>query len=64
LLGTSDSYTISPDTAPSKFHLFQSLQNSLNGNNFKSLEDCKKHLEQFFAQEDIKLWEEGIMKLP
>ena len=31
----------SPDIAPSDFHLFRSLQNSLNGKNFNSLEDCK-----------------------
>ena len=54
----------SPDIAPLDFHLFQSLQNSLNGRNFKSLEDCKRHLEQFFAQKDNKFWEDGIMKLP
>ena len=54
----------SPDIAPSVFHLFQSLQNSLNGKNFHSLEDCKRHLEQFFAQKDKKFWEDGIMKLP
>ena len=24
----------------------------------------KRHLEQFFAQEDKKTWEDGIMKLP
>ena len=39
----------SPDFAPSDFHLFRSLQNSLNGKNFNSLEDCERHLEQFFA---------------
>ena len=54
----------SPDIAPSDFHLFQSLQNSLNGKNFNSLEDCKRHLEQFFAQKDRKFWEDGIMKSP
>ena len=54
----------SPDTAPSDFHLFWSLQNSLNGKNFNSLEDCKRYLEQFFAQNDKKFWEDGIMKLP
>ena len=54
----------SPDIAPSDFHLFQSLQNSLNGKNFNSLEDCKRHLEQFFAQKAGKFWEDGIMKLP
>ena len=54
----------SPDIAPSDVHLFRSLQNSLNGKNFHSLEDCKRHLEEFFAQKDKKFWEDGIMKLP
>ena len=31
--------------------------------NFNSLEDYKRHLEQFFAQKDKKLEEDGIMKL-
>ena len=47
----------SPDIAPSDFHLFWSLQNSLNGKNLISLENCKRHLEQFFAQKDKKFWE-------
>ena len=34
----------SPDITPLDFHLFRSLQNSLNGKNFNSLEDCKRHL--------------------
>ena len=51
------------DIAPSDFHLFRSLQNSLNGKNFSSLEDCKRHLEQFLSQKDEKCWEDGIMKL-
>ena len=54
----------SPDIAPLDLHLLRSLQNSLNGRNFNSLEDCKRHLEQFFAQKDKKFWEDGIMKLP
>ena len=54
----------SPDIAPSDFHLFWSLQNSLNGKNFNSLEDRKMHLVQFFAQKDKMFWEDGIMKLP
>ena len=54
----------SPDIAPSDFHLFRPLQNSFNGKNFHSLEDCKGHLEEFFAQKDKKFWEDGIMKLP
>ena len=52
-----------PDIALSDFHLFRSLQNSLNGKNFNS-QGCKRHLEQFFAQKDKKFWEDGIMKLP
>ena len=54
----------SPGFAPSDFHLFRSLQNSLNGKNFNSLENCKRHLEQFFAQKDKRFLEDGIMKLP
>ena len=55
----------SPAIAPLDFYLFQSLQNSLNGKNFSSLEDVgKSHLEQLFAQKDKNLREDGIMKLP
>jgi len=52
-----------PDITPSDFHLFRSLQNSLIGKNFTSLEDCKKHLEKFFAYKTKKFWEDGIFKL-
>ena len=31
--------------------------------NFNSLEDCKRHQEQFLAQKDKKFGEDGIMKL-
>ena len=61
-MGGSDSSTIF--TRHCTFHLFRSLQDSLNGKNFSSLEDCKRHLEQFFAQKGKKFWEDGIMKLP
>ena len=54
----------SPDIAPLDFYLFWSLQKFLNGKNFNSLEDCKRYLEQFFAQKDKKFWEDEIMKLP
>ena len=54
----------SPDIAPLDIHLFRSLQNSLNGKNVNSLEDCKRYLGQFFAQKDKKFWEDGIMNLP
>ena len=39
----------SPDLALS-FHLFRSLQNSLNGKSFNSLVEIKSHLEKFFAK--------------
>lgn len=35
----------SHDLAPSDYHLFRSLQNSLNRKNFNSLEVCKNHLD-------------------
>ena len=38
------------DIAPSDINLFWFLQNSLNGKIFGSLEDCKRHLGHFFAQ--------------
>ena len=53
----------SPDIAPSDFYLFWSLQNSLNGKSFLSLEDCRRYLGEFFAQKNKKFWEDGIIKL-
>ena len=53
-----------PGTASSDFHLLWSLQNSFNGKNVNSLEDCKRHLQLIFTQKDKKFWEDGIMKLP
>ncbi|KYM92078.1 Ras-specific guanine nucleotide-releasing factor 2, partial [Atta colombica] len=51
----------SSDLAPD-FHLFHSLQNSLNGKTFAS-EDLKLHLDKFLAEKDGKFYERGIMKL-
>ena len=50
--------------ASSDFHLFWSLQNSHSGKSFISTEDCKRYLEQFFAQKYNRFWEDGIKKLP
>jgi len=53
----------SSDLAPSDFHLFRSLQNSLNGKSFNSLVE-KNHLEKFFAEKPERFWKDGIFKLP
>jgi len=53
----------SPDFAPSDYHMFRSLQNSLNGRRFTFEEDIKRHLQQFFDKKDKKFYERGIMKI-
>ena len=52
------------DTAPSGFFSFCFLQNSLNVKRFNFQENCKRHLKSFFAQKDIKFWEDGIIRFP
>jgi len=54
----------SPDIAPSDYHLFRSLQNSLNGLNFASLELLRNYLDSFFAKSNQDFYERGIMELP
>ncbi|CAK9808456.1 Histone-lysine N-methyltransferase SETMAR [Anthophora quadrimaculata] len=53
----------SPDLAPPDFHLFRSLQNSLNGKDFNFLVEIKTHLENFFAEKPERFWKDGIFKL-
>ena len=55
----------SPDLTPLDFHLFRSLQNSLNGKTFVSEDLIKQHLDKIFlAEKDGKFYERGIIKLP
>ncbi|GBO30078.1 hypothetical protein AVEN_188735-1 [Araneus ventricosus] len=53
----------SPDLALLDYHLFQSSQNSQSVKNFNYLEDCKKHLDQFFSDNPWISYESGRMKL-
>jgi len=53
----------SPDIA-SDYHLFRSLQNSLNDVKLTSKEACENYLKQFFDQKLQKFYRDGIMALP
>ena len=53
----------SPDLAPSDYHLFRSMQNSLNGVKLASREACENYLSQFFAEKPQKFYTDGIMSL-
>jgi len=53
----------SPDLAPSNYHLFRSLQNSMNGKSFKDKKTLKRHLDCFFTDRPKTFYEDGIIKL-
>lgn len=53
----------SPDMAPSDYHLFRSLQNSLNGCKYKSLAEVENHLKNFFGNKPTSFYKNGINKL-
>ena len=68
LEGESYSSIISPGISPNICHItrhyFGPYKILLVEKWFNSLEDCKRHLEQFFSQKDKKFWKNRIMKLP
>jgi histone-lysine N-methyltransferase SETMAR len=53
----------SPDIAPSDFHLFRSLQNFLSGAKFRSAEETKNAVSDFFCSKKPDFFKEGIYKL-
>ena len=53
-----------PDLALLDYHLFISMQNSLNGKMFNKPDDIKSHLIQFFVGRNQNFYEHVIMTLP
>jgi len=47
----------SPDLAPPDYHLFQSLQNFLNGKIFSNYDDLQLHLVGYIADINLKFYE-------
>lgn len=54
----------SPDLAPSDYHLFSSMSSSLKDQHFKTYQDVKKWLDEWFASKSKKFFEYGIHALP
>jgi len=54
----------SPDLTPSDYHLFRSLQNSLDGKTLTDKRAAENHLKKFFVHKPQKFYTDGIIKLP
>lgn len=53
----------SPDLAPSDYHLFRSIQNSLKGVHFRQDDEVKTYLDHFFASKKADFWKKGIFSV-
>ena len=54
----------SPDLAPTDYHLFLSLSNSLSNRNFTDETELKHYLQAFFDSKSPHFYSSGIHKLP
>jgi histone-lysine N-methyltransferase SETMAR len=54
----------SPDIAPSDYHLFHSLDNHLQGRQFRTPDDVKTTLDGFFASRSKEFYHSGVRGLP
>ena len=54
----------SPDLAPTDYHLFRSLGNSLRDKKFDDANDIQKYLTDFFASQSRDFCANGIRSLP
>ncbi|OXU18984.1 hypothetical protein TSAR_009529 [Trichomalopsis sarcophagae] len=52
-----------PTYSPSYYHLFQSMQNVLNGVKLDLKGACENHLVKFFAQEHQKFYSDGCARV-
>lgn len=54
----------SPDIASSDYHLFQSLENNLNGKKFALFHNLKNYVSLFFNERPTTFYDRGIRMLP
>jgi [histone H3]-lysine36 N-dimethyltransferase SETMAR len=53
----------SPDLSPSDFYLFRSLEHWLRGKKFRTIEEMRESLTEFFDSKDREWYRRGIHKL-
>lgn len=54
----------SPDTAPSDYHLFRSMQHDLADTRFRNVEEVRKWVDEWIKNKQTSFYRDGIAKLP
>ncbi|KAJ4445769.1 hypothetical protein ANN_12454 [Periplaneta americana] len=54
---------VTPDLAPSDYHLFGSVKEQLRGQRYESLEDIRKAVRQCLREDETDFYSKGIFKL-